>query len=120
MKKIRNGTKAREILVITVLILIIIAWGLREIVFESIGIGNRLIEFTYVCSLFISLFALFYYLLYDECGNRYNWNYYKYYIFLGIMETIALFPFSLKNLCMVMIYGDLIRIFRLHTIGLIF
>lgn len=59
MKKIRNGTKAREILVITVLILIIIAWGLREIVFESIGIGNRLIEFTYVCSLFISLLRYF-------------------------------------------------------------
>lgn len=102
MKKIRNGTKAREILVITVLILIIIAWGLREIVFESIGIGNRLIEFTYVCSLFISLFALFYYLLYDECGNRYNWNYYKYYIFLGIMETIALFPFFTQKF----MYGD--------------
>ena len=58
MKKIRNGTKAREILVITVLILIIIAWGLREIVFESIGIGNRLIEFTYV--LYLSLFLRYF------------------------------------------------------------
>jgi len=103
MKEIDNyKTKNRELLVATIVIVAIITWGLREIIFQSTGFGNRIIEIVYAVFIFVALFSMTYFLIYDEKGEKYDYNYYKYYIFLGAMEIIALLPFFTQKF----MYGD--------------
>ncbi|MFQ8981616.1 MAG: hypothetical protein ACLR6I_14660 [Waltera sp.] len=62
MKEIDNyKTKNRELLVATIGIVAIITWGLREIIFQSTGFGNRIIEIVYAVFIFVALFPMTYF-----------------------------------------------------------